>query len=740
MTRVYLRLMILMEAAEVRSLPPSFDSQGSMSHEISDMLAANFLGRVFSGQVSRRRNLRSSAKCISGLFSRVLTLESRTLLAGNVTANLILGDLHLVGDSAANDVKMIETSAGMIVQGRNGTTINGAAADFVAFQTAANRTGGIVAWLRAGNDQLHLDGIELDGSLVVLGGTGNDLLGLIQSTIHGGVVFVGWKGNDTLFAEGSTLDGTLTADMGKGNDLIALTDTQLHQSLVLVGGAGADRVALDGTTVDHWLIGFLNAGDDDVRLANGTQTQHVQLWGGSGADLVQVSASSTTESFLTHLGRGDDALSLEGSVTVENHFVVLGGPGADSSSLGTAILPATRVVRSFQNSSVDAAFLTARIDHPTTGLLAAVQTARNAFIVPITTTVTGDGVLRTNTGFVSTATTIGLLVTGASGQTVEIDKDGDGFDDGTTTLGANGTATVQVLLSNTSAVSQGLNSLRIRQLENDTPIGQVQTLAVQFTDTLVVRVVTSAGLIDIELFPVDAPVTTQNFLNYLARYEGSILHRSARTNGGADFIIQGGGFDFSDPAVVAIATDAPIANEFQATNSNVRGTLAMALPANSPNAGTSQWFINNADNSFLDSARHTVFGRVIGSGMDVADAIHALPSVNLSGPLNNPVLDEVPLDGYTSFTGSVAGTVSVTTGNKSVSGVGTQFNTALRSGAAIQIDGVAYLVNTVISDTLFTITTNATVTVTNGTARVNTAPLASQYVQVHSVTVLPQLH
>ena len=62
------------------------------------------------------------------------------MLAGNVTAQLVNGDLHLTGDSAANDVKVTRTAAGIIVQGKTGTTINGLTTDFVAYAASVTTT------------------------------------------------------------------------------------------------------------------------------------------------------------------------------------------------------------------------------------------------------------------------------------------------------------------------------------------------------------------------------------------------------------------------------------------------------------------------------------------------------------------------------------------------------------------------------------------------------------------------
>src|SRR6476660_6473642 len=112
----------------------------------------------------------------------------------------------------------------------------------------------------------------------------------------------------------------------------------------------------------------------------------------------------------------------------------------------------------------------------------------------------------------------------------------------------------------------------------------------------VVRVTTSLGTIDIQLFPDRAPLTVANFFHYLDRpsngYNGTFIHRSVPA-----FIIQGGGFITSTLTVngTHITTDAPVINEFH--HSNVRGTLAMAKMDGNPNSATTDWFVNLVDNS-----------------------------------------------------------------------------------------------------------------------------------------------
>lgn len=160
----------------------------------------------------------------------------------------------------------------------------------------------------------------------------------------------------------------------------------------------------------------------------------------------------------------------------------------------------------------------------------------------------------------------------------------------------------------------------------------------------IVRMETSLGNIDIELFDNDAPITVANFMNYVndGDYINSFFHRSV-----TDFILQGGGFRFQDNSYSYVPTDAPIVNEFDPSRSNIRGTLAMAKVGSDPNSATSQWFFNLADNSAnLDSQNggFTVFGQVLGNGMDIIDAISTLPTYNITGI--HPAFTDVPLNGY----------------------------------------------------------------------------------------------
>ena len=140
---------------------------------------------------------------------------------------------------------------------------------------------------------------------------------------------------------------------------------------------------------------------------------------------------------------------------------------------------------------------------------------------------------------------------------------------------------------------------------------------------------TTAGKIKVELFPDAAPKTVANFLDYVKakHYDGTQFHRVI-----PGFMIQGGGFT---PDFKQKPTKPPIAIEAEQSSKagllNVPGTLAMARTGD-PNSASAQFFINVADNKFLNFRSadpqgygYTVFGKVI-EGMDVVDKIAKTPT------------------------------------------------------------------------------------------------------------------
>ena len=131
------------------------------------------------------------------------------------------------------------------------------------------------------------------------------------------------------------------------------------------------------------------------------------------------------------------------------------------------------------------------------------------------------------------------------------------------------------------------------------------------------------GVVTLELDEQKAPKTVANFLSYVKKghYDGTIFHRVID-----GFMIQGGGFA---PGMTQKPTDAMIENEAHNGLKNEKYTVAMAR-TNAPHSASAQFFINVADNEFLNHTAETtqgwgyaVFGKVVG-GTEIVDRIKAV--------------------------------------------------------------------------------------------------------------------
>lgn len=150
-----------------------------------------------------------------------------------------------------------------------------------------------------------------------------------------------------------------------------------------------------------------------------------------------------------------------------------------------------------------------------------------------------------------------------------------------------------------------------------------------------VQLRTSQGNITLELNQSKAPLSVENFLKYVDKghYSGTIFHRVIK-----GFMIQGGGFDAT---MKQKATDKPIKNEGGNGLKNTKYTVAMARTS-VPDSATSQFYINVADNAFLDRANsrdgvgYAVFGKVI-AGTQIVDKIVANPTGEKGGMPDVPV-------------------------------------------------------------------------------------------------------
>jgi peptidyl-prolyl cis-trans isomerase B (cyclophilin B) len=151
---------------------------------------------------------------------------------------------------------------------------------------------------------------------------------------------------------------------------------------------------------------------------------------------------------------------------------------------------------------------------------------------------------------------------------------------------------------------------------------------------------TTAGVIRLEIDGDKAPLSAENFLSYVksGHYDGTVFHRVIK-----GFMVQGGGME---PGLSQKPTQAAIQNEANNGLKNNKYTVAMAR-TNAPHSATAQFFINTADNDFLNFRSespqgwgYAVFGKVV-DGTDVVDKIEGVRTGNRGFHADVPVDDVV---------------------------------------------------------------------------------------------------
>jgi len=212
---------------------------------------------------------------------------------------------------------------------------------------------------------------------------------------------------------------------------------------------------------------------------------------------------------------------------------------------------------------------------------------------------------------------------------------------------------------------------------------------------------TSLGGIDVVLTPSITPQTVANFMSYVnsGEYNNTIFHRSLNAennptaSGSANFyLIQGGGFIIKNHLPYQFQPNNPIANEY--SQSNVRGTIAMALTGSDINSATDEWYFNDSDNSAaLNAQSFTVFGSVANNpGLAVMDAINNLQTYTFDNFADFPftanyVAGKTPTDSNYVYVNSIVPITPAFTGVANAATAIPNTTTGISPGEIITIYG-----------------------------------------------------
>ncbi len=308
----------------------------------------------------------------------VESLETRTLLAGDVAVSVVDGSLLVQGDAESNQVHIRsgQNPGEFVVAGIPGsnTTVNGQ--EGPALFTGVLRH--VVAGLGEGDDSIIVDEARIRGGLFVRTGIGNDHVvvgrpdevpastdGDPPSVVIGGAMtIITGPGEDTVAGaelavaraanirtglgddsvrlgravpEDSTgmgdpqksvvVGGALRIDLGQGNDTLGLNQVGVQGHLFARGGRGDDQLAINDTNVRRALLMTTGSGDDTVGI-NHSSAARAEISAGLGNDHAAINDSSFATVF-AQMGAGDDVLAMK-DTNVARLAVLNGGRGNDT--------------------------------------------------------------------------------------------------------------------------------------------------------------------------------------------------------------------------------------------------------------------------------------------------------------------------------------------------------------------------------------------------------------------------
>ncbi len=241
-------------------------------------------------------------------------LENRQLLAGDVAVILAGNSLILSGDNQDNEIILSTNNDGDIeITGANGTSVNGM--DEVAVDAVIED---LRIFLRAGDDMVSVEDVDVAGNAIVRGGSGSDAIGFLRSDIGGNLridsggqadfisvetvetgedlVIISGGGEDTVGVDDSTINGRTNIRSGARHDRVVIRNS-IHQSRVRIStSGGSDFVSADGLTVNGPANISLGGRADNLFVNQSDFNAPLLALGGGSNDILEVTGNSSFSS------------------------------------------------------------------------------------------------------------------------------------------------------------------------------------------------------------------------------------------------------------------------------------------------------------------------------------------------------------------------------------------------------------------------------------------------------------
>jgi hypothetical protein len=263
-------------------------------------------------EISRSRNVpqkRSTSTASANRKLAVDALESRALMAGDVTAAVIGNELHIHGDDQANAFAIVRTpnaGAFQIVRTDANTTINGSLNPYLAMGV----TGGFVIESGAGNDRVGIHGASIGGALNIDTGVdvGADIVNLVGVFVAGNLTVNTGAGVDVVSLVSVRVTGSSTLNTGAGNDVLSVSLSRFFGSYALDMGTGNDAFASSSSGFRGTVGVDMGTGNDSVVLASSVFRDSVSIALGDGDDRMALLFSRFDSVLTADGGIGSDAL------------------------------------------------------------------------------------------------------------------------------------------------------------------------------------------------------------------------------------------------------------------------------------------------------------------------------------------------------------------------------------------------------------------------------------------------